>query len=538
MSIQVSEWGISLLLTFVAVVLVVIGFLYVGPLWRDEAAFLQVATLPDWNDVRQLFHFEAFPLAFHGLIRTLTAQIGTSDAALRSYGLVVSIALIAAHWFTSWMTTRRAPVVAMALIALNPTILSWAGSLRGYGLGCVMIVLTFAGFCQLIRKRTVGWSLFTLLTSILSVQCVIQNSMLILAMGLSAAFVGWRNKEIRTSILVLSIGFLSGLTVIPYLSNYGSGSKWAILIKVPMSSLDYLQRFINSCGGELLFFRILWVGIFIVTIAVGLKLLYRNPSAEDDPKAFKDQQSLIQFSLGSLSLGVLCFLEFLNYLSYPTQVWYYMMLMNLCVCSIATIFQTFTFANAKRRKGLMIAACLFAVCQIPLDLARLIERKSNVDLIAKAVEANEKPGDLVVISPWYIGCSFLWYYEGKGTWESIPPMPEIKMHRYDWVQEAMTAGSPMPLIKKQIQERLTRGETVWILGQMREPDPDGIDIPGPPPDPDTGWWSVRYQAAWSEELTEFLRSHAAEFTQVDLQLNQAVMKFENAELWKANGWKD
>ena len=56
----------------------------------------------------------------------------------------VGLFLLLAFWFASWTMRSGAPLLAVTLAGLNVTIIRAGDSLRGYGLGSALAVLTLA----------------------------------------------------------------------------------------------------------------------------------------------------------------------------------------------------------------------------------------------------------------------------------------------------------------------------------------------------------------------------------------------------------
>ena len=69
---------------------------------------------------------------------------GNTDAGLRVLGLYVGLFLLLAFWFASWTMRKGAPLLAVTLAGLNVTMIRAGDSLRGYGLGSALAVLTLA----------------------------------------------------------------------------------------------------------------------------------------------------------------------------------------------------------------------------------------------------------------------------------------------------------------------------------------------------------------------------------------------------------
>src|SRR3989440_8566751 len=166
------------LLTAILLSAIVLFFLFVrsthaGALWRDEAATLQLAQMPTLDDVAANFQHEAFPLPFPLLVRSYIALFGATDASLRWFGFVIGVAMVAVAWFNSRAIKDRGPLLLLTLFGLNATFLMWGTSLRGYGLGCVLLLLTLGFTVKALSEPTITNAIAATLAAIASVQIMI-----------------------------------------------------------------------------------------------------------------------------------------------------------------------------------------------------------------------------------------------------------------------------------------------------------------------------------------------------------------------------
>src|ERR1044071_4210898 len=182
-----AEWIVAILLSALAVSLLVVRATHAGGLWRDECAVVQLARMPSVSDIFHNFQHEAFPPLFPILIRAYTTLFGSTDVALRIFGFVVGCFLIAAFWINARCLGDDVPLIALALTNLNTTFFVWGTTIRGYGLGSVMIVLIFGRICALLLVPTRERVIAATLTCVFGVQVLLYNSVLLLAIGAAAA---------------------------------------------------------------------------------------------------------------------------------------------------------------------------------------------------------------------------------------------------------------------------------------------------------------------------------------------------------------
>src|SRR2546430_13481632 len=109
------------------------------------------------------------------------ASLGNTDAFLRVLGLYVGLFLLLAFWFAGWMMRNGAPLLAVTLAGLNVTMVRAGDSLRGYGLGSALAVLTLAVIWRLSCRPSLGTFSCALAVAVLSVQSLYQNAFLLFA---------------------------------------------------------------------------------------------------------------------------------------------------------------------------------------------------------------------------------------------------------------------------------------------------------------------------------------------------------------------
>src|SRR5438093_4778442 len=144
--LRYCDWIAAALVTLVATCLHVLFLLNAGGLWRDEVDLVHLSLLPSLSDVWQNLPHDSCPILMHLAVRewSAAASLGNTDPFLRVLGLYVGLFLLLALWFSSWTMRKGAPLLAVTLAGLNVTIIRAGGSLRGYGLGSALAVLTLA----------------------------------------------------------------------------------------------------------------------------------------------------------------------------------------------------------------------------------------------------------------------------------------------------------------------------------------------------------------------------------------------------------
>jgi hypothetical protein len=181
-----------------------------------------------------------------------------------------------------------------------------------------------------------------------------------------------------------------------------------------------------------------------------------------------------------------------------------------------------------------------AVAAILLPCAawpKVVQRQSNIDLIAAKLESDAAATDLIVVNPWYLGVSFNWYYHGTTPWITVPTIREHRIHRYNLMKEKMSDPDPIADVRIAIRQALESGRRVWIVGGAQPPDQGSQFSLQPAPDPQFGWNNQAYLVAWSMQLGAFLRTHVVNGQTVAAP-GTGVNENENVPLLVAQGWRD
>src|SRR5947199_3133297 len=156
--LRYSDWIAAALVTLCAVYLHALFFLNAGGLWRDEVDLVHLSLLPSLSEVWQKLPHDSCPILMHLVVRawSAAASFRSTDVGLRVLGLYVGLFLLMAFWFASWTMRNGLPLLAVTLAGLNVTVLRAGDSLRGYGLGSALAVLTLAAIWRLACRSSLA----------------------------------------------------------------------------------------------------------------------------------------------------------------------------------------------------------------------------------------------------------------------------------------------------------------------------------------------------------------------------------------------
>lgn len=548
---NVLDGFVLTLVVFLAVALHLRFVTHVGGLWRDETNSVDLATLPTLGEVWKFLDYDSFPILFFGVLRAWLGVFGpANDAALRVLGGLIGLALLGALWFNARAFGVRWPVLSLALVGLNPMIIRYGDSTRAYGLGILLIVLTFRSFWRLVDtpaspspRRVLLATVFALL----SVQCLYYNSVLLFAIAAGAIAVALRQRAWRTIRIILAIGILSAASLLPYVPIMRRMQEWTFLVSYA-ADLPWLWK--RSCevfGSPDPIGIWLWAGLFLIGVGLfvrqAVSRLGAGDASESTPRSPNDA---VLFATVAMVVGVGGYAAFLRTLHYYTQPWYYITLACFAACALEIVFAAWPIAQkagaAFLPRGLRLLAAFILFCLAGLPAwEEMTVRHTNLDLVGGRLRSLATKGDLILVPRWECAIPLYRYYPGPAKIITLPPIADHRFHRYDLILQQMTEPNPIPSVLAQLEGVLRSGHRVFLAGALPFPRVSPALPPWPPIYRDaTGVWrgsadtpGLRLQAG------EFLRAHATRVGEIEVPIpgKARVQDYEDLNLAMFEGWR-
>ncbi len=525
-----GEWLLALVLTAAAVLLHLFSWSVAGGLWRDELVTVNIATLPTWHDMAGALMNDSFPGVFHTVVRVWSALgFGQSDLGMRALGLVAGLFLLGSFWAASRMLGRNPPLLLLSLAALNPVVIRYGDTIRGYGLGTGFMVLTTGLLWRFIEKPTWRRGLLASAAAVASVQTLYQNAFFVLAIGLAGVAVSLRQRQFLKAVGILSIGLVAALSLIPYVKPILATHDGWQMLQYGTSFWNCLGRLTLMAGD----FLGVWLVVAFLAVMLGLGRLFLKKL----PDAERAQPDLALFGGLAIVLGVVCFAGFIKSSGLPTQVWYYIPVLCFTMAGCDCVFPR---VHAFTRTG-VLAIALFGLVLSPSAYSALRWRQSNGDIVAAQVAKEATAGDFIIVNTWYFGVTFAHYYHGAAEWTTLPSIDDFRFQRYDLMMKKLQTPHAIAPVLARVQAALSSGHKVWIVGKISAPPP-GAPMPGDPPlapHGPFGWLDAPYYEAWEKQLGWYLQNHAGKVTffVADNAGAIPVNPFENLGLIAFRGWE-
>ncbi len=522
------EVGAGAVVSVLAIVLSYRFCTEAGPLWRDEASTVHLATLPRYADLLRALHFDSAPALYPTILRAwATPWNPADDVVFRLFSLLVAAGLVAAVWITARSIAIGAPLLTLVLFDLHRTVLQTVGSLKPYGLGAVFLVLAFGAIGTMLALPSRRTALWAAAAMILALQTLYHNAVLLLGVCAAAVAVKAISRDWKAARLVAVTGAIALLSLLPYAGVVAQSRDWRPLNQIETNTgrlLRQLVEIFSDWNGRLM---ILWA-LVVVAAVVASALVLRSAG-----RSAPDRERVAYALLTLLFAGTL-YLAFLRLVSRNAEPWHLAPLMVLvALCLDVMISRPLTFRWL--RLGLAGVAALVLV---PTSVLWVGVRQTNIDLLATYLEGSAQPGDAIVVTPWFLGVTFNRYYHGSVPWITIPPIEDLTIHRYDLLKARMTARDPLTPVYRVMSSALESGHRVWLVGGLQFPAPGDVAVPLPPaPAAPSGWRDSPYYLAWSREAGQFVQNRSVRLGVVDVQAGQPVWPAEDIVLLMAEGWR-
>jgi hypothetical protein len=527
--LRYSNWIAAALVTLFATYLHVLFLLNAGGLWRDEVQLVHLSVMPSFSQVWQNLPHDSCPILMHLAVRawSAAASLGNTDAGLRVLGLYVGLFLLLAFWFASWTMRHGAPLLALTLAGLNVTVIRAGDSLRGYGLGSALAVLTLAVIWRLTRRPSLVTFCCAVVLAVLSVQSLYQNAFLLFAACCGGFMLCAVERRWRDTLPIFAVGAAAAVSLLPYIPLIAR-AHWYAIYKTGFRFSYGGKQLSEATGSPLTGFTWVWVVLCIGALAAAIFVSFWRRD-----RLPEHVRGLILFAGTGLVVGAAGYAFFLKLAQLPTHPWHYVPLMAFsAVCLDAMFFAVWGWA----RPAAMILAALTISTTFLFELPAVKCRQTNVDLIAATLSSEVTPNDYVIVHPFYCGVTFKRYYKAAALWTTLPPLEDYTLQRWDLFQAKMQTKDPIAPVIERITSTLQSGNRVWLVGNFpftQEPLPEILPAPNDP----SGRFEGPYTLHWGVQVTQFLLAHCRRSAVAIAPSANCVNPFENLTVFMMTGWK-
>jgi hypothetical protein len=528
------EWIVAVLLTAAAVALHFHFWLHIGGLWRDEVNEVNISARHSLAEMEK----DSFPLTMPLLVHLwLALGLGKNDLDLRLIGLLVGLGILAALWISMWKARRSPPLLALALFALNSSVVFFGDSLRAYGLGSLLATALTACAFVFLQQPSTTRAIWLALTAILSVQLLYHNAVLVAAICCGAWAVCWRRKDGRAALQVLLVAMVSAASLLPYAHNLIVGGGAASVLRTGVKLPRFFASYTDTLGFPLSNYIYVWALLYAAIVFRACAGFWQSAKESSQTDNHNSNADLNLFAAVALTLAVLGFPVFFWRAQLPMQSWYVLPLMAAAaVCfDVALCCRQWIW-----RAAMLVFVVVTAGYSFPETNKLLDGHFSNVNLYAEKLAANATPEDYLIVDPWLFGITFDYYFKGTTPWDTLPPLPDHATHRFDLVKLQLQNTNAIAPVLQKIAQTLQSGHRVWILadkgwiGTVERGAKPPPPLP-PAPLPDTGWDEKPYARVWAAQMVCFVANHSTQFGKLQDLSNERFI-IENVDAFVASGW--
>ena len=531
--IKKSEWAVAITLSILVISLHVVHMSHAGALWRDEAGAVQLAMMPTVGDILEEFPHESFPILFPFALRAYTATVGASDFDFRVLGMLVGMGIMGTLWLNARVVAQGLPLISLLLLGFNTLFIQWGDSIRGYGIGSGLILLTFALLVRVIEQPNWPRTAAALLAALASVHFLFQNSILLFSICAAAMTICLCRRRWRAASMVLGIGLVAALSMLPYVGPLIEAQQWTILLKTPTTLQLLWSQLADTLASPLPFMTWVWHLLVVLAVAGVIGLIWKNPSSglKEQPK------DLLFICVLAMVLAIGAYYVFQEIRGWVTRPWHYLALIALVAATLDCAIQFLAKTAWMRVARLTIVIIIAGTLVVPA-WQKVQVRHTNIDLVVQELEKLSSAEDLILVEPWVYGVSFNRYYRGAATWMTLPAIADHKVHRYDLVKAKMESPNPIDDILQNVVKTLQSGNRVWVAGDIYFPETE-VAVPSLAPAPNSPWgWSEWvYEQAWTLQINAFLLTRGLHANYVRIPVNDPVNEFENLQLLVVQGWR-
>lgn len=526
-SLRYTEVAIGVAITVAALYL---GFRFAteaGPLWRDEVSAVGLGTLPHFSDVLRALSLDSMPALYPSLLR-LASMVGWTeqDSALRFVGWLVALSTLGVVWMSARGVAVTVPLLTLVLFGLHGSVLQTEGAVRPYGVGAALAIVVFGGVWRVASAPGVGATAWTAAAAILAVNTLYQNVALLEACCIAAICARAVDYDRRGIVRVGIVAALGAAGLLPYATILTGSRDWRVVVYADNTVRQLGSRFATIASDWSRAVLVVW----IVAAALAALVVTRALRART---ADGGRGRLIYVTLTALGAPI-AMLVFFKAASANVEPWHLAPLIAIAALCLDAVLVRAAALRAVR----LALAVVAAVVLLPISSSWVAVRQTNVDLLATYIATAGHEGDIVVLNPWFLGVTFTRYYRGRAPWITVPPIDDVRIHRYDLVKEQMRNPDPMAPVYRVMETALRAGHRVWLVGGAQFLPPDQTpEILPPAPLAPSGWQHPPYYRAWSRGIGRFVQTHAADVVVAPVKPEQPVWRTEGAILLVAHGWR-
>jgi hypothetical protein len=433
-------------------------------LWRDEAQYVAVASLPDPGAILSfLYHHESHPPLFYLLGYAGGKLSGSVEASVGALVLVASVlTIVAVYWLTASAFSRLGGLIASAGTAFSVPLVLHSVQARPYALLALLFVASTAGlwlfWSRRSRRGLIGWvlaSLAALYTHHVAVLLMAGQVLIVAWMLVRRSFPeGGQRRDLVRASSVVALGWLPGA--------------WLLVHQMATSGYP-AQRPIEFDGPPRMFLHVAmgypFELLLPMIVAAALCVVRFHRARLPRPSSAR----VVQPDARVLLLGAApCFLLLTVIGTYRSQL----LTPHVMLASVPLGMVLFGghVASLVEHGHRWRAAIWLEVGVVLATLSLLFQigyAESSVQPVAEGISAEAGSSDLLLLSPGVFGASFNRYFAGSNSQINFPYEGKVMMYPFDGDFDKL--ADPVRFRRALDSLYLARqsGRRVWLISDAR-----------------------------------------------------------------------
>ena len=458
-----SVW---LILAIAGVIAVGVAFRFFvrSDLWADEVISVNIAKLP-LSDLKEALRHDGAPPLYYFLLHSWMEVFGSGNESVRALSGFIGVVTLVPAWYAGRrLDARRAAAglqspdsrfvawASVLLLAASPFAIRYATETRMYAL---VILLVYVGYLALVRVLDrPSWGRLLALAAV-TAALVYTHYWAFALLAVVGAWLLWlavrgRDEQRRPAMLAIGALVVGALTFIPWIPTFldqvrHTGTPWG----APVSPVGSTAEAVKSFGGNT--HAVGWALLLMVVLAVFARGLDRRHLEID---LWTQKGIRLEIGIGLVTLGVGLALARLSGTTFEAR--YAAVMFPLFLLTAA--FGTTVFTSRPFRYvviGVLVVGGFWG------GTSNALRSRTQAYEVRNAIEANGRPGDLVVYCPDSVGSDVDRIL--RPGFDEIGMPGFTRPGRIDWIDYSDRVDAMRPLdVTKEIVQR-AGDHDIWFV---------------------------------------------------------------------------
>jgi hypothetical protein len=439
-------------------------------IWRDEAQYVAVASLPGYRAITSfLYDNESHPPLYYLIGHALKRVLGDVDLAMSLFALGASIgAIVVVYVIAVAAYSRLAGIIAALGLALSVPIALYSVQLRPYAFVALLFLVSHAALWRYWVRGNPAVLAVWVITTAATLHTHYMSVLMVMA---EVSIVFWlllhRVRPVRGLRPLVVAGALAGLLALPLLTLLPHQAATTSYPALRPLEVDGPPRLFLAIGLGFPFELVL--PLLLATAIVIAALLRRRWASQ-----------LVLDSRLLLIAPLPIFLLLATAATYRSQFLTPHVLMG--AAPLGPLLFAGVIVTMHRASSRWGTAIWFEGGVLLLALSALLAEgysKTTIDLVAAGIAAESDPSDLIFVSPGVAGTSFNRYFHLPNSQVNYPHAGRLVIYPFGRDVERVSSEASLRMGLDSIHAAWAAGRRVWLVGDIRwvrsdQPAPDDL----------------------------------------------------------------